>query len=125
MYKNVEIYAPASSGRSWLGRKIIEAVGDKISCVGIVDELLLPAPDNFVVGPKTREHYIMICLGFTAISPKDIADKRFTPEKQKELIEESKKWKEFAQKYKVQYFDVTKRDEKTYDDIVEWVKKQI
>ena len=125
MYKNIEIYAPVSSGRSWLGKKIIKVLGDKIGCVRIIDELFLSNSENFVVEHKTREHCLMICLGFTAIASKDITDKRFTLKKQEELIEESKKWKEFAKKYKVQYFDVTKRDEKTYDDIVEWIKKQI
>lgn len=121
MAKNIEIYAPVGSGRSWLGKKIVKALGDKVGVIGIVDELIISDPSNFVVGPKTREQYLMICLGFTTV-PSDVLR---PGQKAEELIEQSKRWKEFAAKHKVQYFDVSNRDEKTYDEIVEWAKKNI
>ena len=123
--KNVKILAPVSSGRTWLGKKIIKALGDKIGYCSIIDEIIFSDTYEYVVSAELREKFIYIFLGFTKIAPQDIADKKFTPEQQKTLLEESKKWKEFASKRNLQYFDVTKRDEQTYDDIVEWVKKQV
>ena len=122
MRKNIEIFAPVSSGRSYLGRKIIKALGgDKVGVITIVDELQISDPDDFVVGPKTREQYLIICLGFTTVP----ADALRPKQKAEELLEQSRNWKDFAEKHNVQYFDVTKRDEKTYDNIVEWVKRNI
>ena len=119
--KNVEIFAPVSSGRTWLANKILQACGDKVGAITVVEELLISNPNNFVIGAKTREQYVMLCLGFTSV-PNDALRPN---QKADALLEQSKKWKEFATKHNIQYFDVTKRDEKTYDAIVEWVKSQL
>jgi len=123
--KNVKILAPVSSGRTWLAKKILNAFDGKIGYCSIIDELLVSKSYEYTVSPELREKFIYICLGFTELSKEDIERKKFTLEKQNALLEESRQWKEFAEKRNLKYFDVTKRGEKTYDDIVEWVRTQI
>ena len=119
--KNIKLFAPVSSGRTWLSRKILKAHGDKIGYIEIIDELLVSDHCDYVVNPELREKFIYICLGFTSVPDDALRPKQ----KAEELLDASKKWKEFAHKRNLQYFDVTKRDEETYDTIVEWVKNNL
>ena len=119
--KNVKLFAPVSSGRTWLGKKIINALYGKVGYVVIIDELILSDNYEYI----TSDKFIYICLGFTELSSQDIERKKFTAETQERLFAESKNWKDFADKHDLRYFDVTNRDEKTYDNIVEWVKAQV
>jgi len=123
--KNVKILAPVSSGRTWLAKKILKALDGKVGYCSIIDELLISDSYEYKVSPELLDKFVYICLGFTELPKEDIERKKFTPEQQESLLQESKQWKEFAEKRNLQYFDVTVRDEKTYDDIVEWVKTQI
>ena len=115
--KNVKLFAPVSSGRSWLSRKIVKALGDKVGYVTIIDEMVVSDSYKYEVSDK----FLYICLGFASVPEDALRPKQ----KAEELLEQSKKWKEFADKHNIQYFDVTKRDEKTYDDIVQWVQENI
>ena len=121
--KNVKIMGPVSSGRSFIGRKIIKECGGKIGYCSIIDELIVADSYEYVVGPELREKFIYVCLGFSAIAEND--ERKFNAETQKRLIDESRAWKDFAAKRDLKYFDVTARDEKTFDAIVQWVKAQV
>ena len=125
--RNVIIYAPVRSGRSWVARRVKEELGHKGNII---------VADEFYEGekPELYNGHLIVCMGFAEISPQEevkLFDNKDTLEFCAKRIEESKKIKTQAEKLGLKYFDVSfcrgHFDNKNtgFDEIVGYIKSKL
>ena len=130
--KNILIYAPVRTGRTWLSRRIKEELGFK-GTILVVDEIF--EGDTF---KQMVKDFFVIGIGYDESSPEqeheyDKAKKdpsaAMGVEWYKGLRVQSEQVKKAAEKYGFKYFDESKYSTadrgKVVEQILEYVKKSI
>jgi len=122
--KNIIIWGPVRSGRSFLARRIVKELSHKVGATLVVDEIYVPQGFRF----KPDENNLMICLGYTEISPEDEWESRkdgVTLEYVQKRCQESHHIKAESEKLGLKYFDVSFDRERKLEEILEYIKFSI
>jgi hypothetical protein len=122
MIKNIVIWAPVRTGRTWLAKRIISELNFTGS-VYVVDEFF-PA-DDFKPNPDT----LMFCMGYSEITPAEEFKERpdyGSLKMVEDWCEQSKQIRAITEEFGLKYFDVSHaRGEQSISKILDYVKTQL